>query len=68
MNSSLSVDSDTLIIQVYLLATTQSSSTFNLILSNLLPSGQTALGSITSTFNSGLATGFGNVNRDELIN
>jgi hypothetical protein len=68
MNSSLSVDSDTLIVQVYLLATTQSSSTFNLILSNLVPSGQTALGSITSTFSSGLATGFGNVNRDELIN
>jgi hypothetical protein len=61
MNSSLSVDSDTLIVQVYLLATSQTSSTFNLVLSNLVPSGHSALGSLTSTFNSGIATGFGNV-------
>jgi len=56
-----------LIIQVYLLATPQTSSTFDLTLSNLVPSGQTALASSTSILNAGLTYGFGNVNRSFLI-
>ncbi|CAF0916171.1 unnamed protein product [Rotaria sp. Silwood1] len=61
LNSSLSIDSDTLIMQVFLLATSQTSSTFDLTLSNLTPSGQAALGTLTSTFNSGLTSNFGNI-------
>ncbi len=57
------MDSNTVIVEVFLLATTQTSSSFNLVLSNLVPSGQTALGTITSTFNSGVTGVFGNVNR-----
>jgi hypothetical protein len=69
MNSSLSVDADTLIVQVYLLATSQTSSSFNLVLSNLIPSGQSALGPFTSSFNSGTTAAFGNVNQlSEIIN
>ena len=61
MNSSLSIDADTVIVQVFLLATSQTSSTFDLILSNLVPSGQLALPSLTLTLNSGLTSAFGNV-------
>lgn len=63
LNSSLSLDSDTLIVQVYLLALSQSSSSFALTLSNLTPSGQTALASLTSTFNGSSTSSFGNVNK-----
>jgi hypothetical protein len=63
INASLSADSDTVIVQVFLLATTQTSSTFNLVLSNLVPSGQAALATLTSTFTAGLTIPFGNVNR-----
>lgn len=61
VNSSLSLDSDTLIVQVFLLATSQTASTFDLALSNLVPSGQSALTSITSSFSGGIAGIFGNV-------
>ncbi|UJR30625.1 hypothetical protein I4U23_018150 [Adineta vaga] len=60
INSSLSVDADTVIVQVFLLATTQTGSTFDLQLSNLVPSGQSALATITSSFTSGSANAFGN--------
>ena len=62
MNSSLTVDADTLIVQVYFLATSQTSSTFNLVLSNLIPSGQSALGTLTSFYSSGPTATLGNVN------
>ncbi|CAF3632430.1 unnamed protein product [Rotaria sordida] len=68
LNSSLSIDSDTLIIQVFLLATLQTSSTFDLTLSNLIPSGQAALGTLTSTFNSGLTSNFGNISSINPLN
>lgn len=55
------MDSDTLIVQVFLLATSQTGSTFDLTLSNLKPSGQPVLGSLTSTFNAGVASTSGNV-------
>ena len=63
INSTLSIDSDTLIVQVFLLATTQTSATFYLNLLNLVPSGQIALANLTSAFTSGLVSPFGNVNR-----
>ena len=61
INSSLSNDSDTVIVQVFLLATSQTSSTFDLILSNLVPSGQSPLAPLTLTLNNGLTSAFGNV-------
>ncbi|CAF2512453.1 unnamed protein product [Rotaria sp. Silwood2] len=68
LNSSLSIDSDTLTIQVFLLATLQTSSTFDLTLSNLIPSGHTALGTLTSTFNSGLTNNFGYISSMNSLN
>ena len=62
VNSSLSLDSDTVIVQVLLLATSQTASSFDLSLANLVPMGQSALTLITSSFTSGVAGVFGNVN------
>ncbi|CAF4036975.1 unnamed protein product [Adineta steineri] len=61
LNSTASADPNTLFVQVYLLATTQSSSPFNLVLSNLVPSGQSALPSVTSSLSSGSTSGYGNI-------
>jgi hypothetical protein len=63
LNASLSVDSDTVLVRVFLLATAQSSATFDVTLANLVPSGQSALGSLSSTFNSGSTGVFGNVRK-----
>ncbi len=52
-----------MIVEVFLLATSQTGSTFSLTLSNLVPSGQSALATLTSSFTSGSTSGYGNVNR-----
>jgi len=62
LNSSLSFDSNTVIVQVFVLATAQSGSSFDLTLSNLIPSGQSALASITSHLTAGSTQSYGNVN------
>jgi hypothetical protein len=61
LNSSLSLDSDTVVIQVFFLATSQTSSTFDITLANLLPAGQSALPMITSSFTSGATGTYTNV-------
>ncbi|CAF2076674.1 unnamed protein product [Rotaria magnacalcarata] len=68
LNATLSLDSNTVIVQVFLLARPQTSSTFGLTLSNLVPSGQAALASVTSTFNGSSISNFENISLTSSLN
>ncbi|CAF3743558.1 unnamed protein product [Rotaria socialis] len=68
LNATLSLDSNTVIVQVFLLAMPQTSSTFGLTLSNLVPTGQTALAPITSIFNGSTISNFGNISSTSSLN